>query len=110
MSVAASEIKLNLLRRHMDAVTWGEQFKRLAEARGVRLGSGKGDPSGKADTVSALSAELGVNARTAQRRIAAASLPEPEKQAIRDNKKTVTAALRDDKREKKRAAAKAGGG
>src|ERR1039458_5412712 len=43
-------LKLNILRRHMDPVTWGEQFKRLAAARGIKLGSGKGDPSGKADT------------------------------------------------------------
>ena len=51
---AASSFALNLKRRHLDPVTWDDMFMRYAEARGARLGSGKGDPTSKVDTVSAL--------------------------------------------------------
>jgi hypothetical protein len=36
--------------------------------RGVRLGNGQGDPTGKAATVAALAEELGVKPRTARHR------------------------------------------
>lgn len=62
-------IKLNLLRRQMGPVTWAETFRSLAQVRGVRLGRGKGDPSGKTATVAVLAEELGVPERTAQRRM-----------------------------------------
>lgn len=61
--------KINLLRRQLGPVEWAQQFRAMAEERGVRLGSGKGDPTGKADTVSALAGEVGVHPRTARRRM-----------------------------------------
>jgi len=68
----AHVIALNLKRRHLDPVSWGEFFMRYCEAQGARLGSGKGDPTGKADKVAALALELGVPERTARRRLEAA--------------------------------------
>ncbi len=55
----------------MDSITWAEAFEKLAEARGMldRLGSGKGDPTGKAATVAALAKEVGVPERTARHRL-----------------------------------------
>lgn len=73
---------LNLLRRHMGAITWAEAFKKLARARGLadRLVSSAGRPQNNADTVSALSQEIGVNPRTARRRLklAADLAPHPD--------------------------------
>jgi hypothetical protein len=62
-------LTLNLMRRHLGPISWAEGFKKLAEVRGMRLGSGKGDPSGRAATVAALAEEVGVPDRTAQYRM-----------------------------------------
>lgn len=64
-------LKINLLRRHMDEVTWAEAFRRLADARGVELGKRGPKPKGKAKTatVAELAAEVGVNERTARHRL-----------------------------------------
>jgi len=70
-------LRLNLLRRHLGPVAWAEAFRRLAEVRGVRLGQGaRNDRTSdtasevaKPADVAALAAELGVNARTARRRL-----------------------------------------
>jgi N6-adenosine-specific RNA methylase IME4 len=64
-------IKLNILRRHLGPVAWAEAFRQIAEARGIadRVGGKGGRPKGNADTVSALAAELGVDTRTARRRL-----------------------------------------
>jgi ParB-like chromosome segregation protein Spo0J len=64
-------LRLNLLRRHMGPVSWAEAFRRLAEVRGIadRISGKGGRPSANADTVSALSRELGVEPRTARRRL-----------------------------------------
>lgn len=63
-------LRLNLLRRHMGPVAWADAFRRLAESRGVadRIGT-PGRPAKNADTLSALSRELGVEPRTARRRL-----------------------------------------
>ncbi len=63
-------IKANLLRRHLGPVAWAEAFRGFAEARGAaeRIGNA-GRPGGNADTLSALSKELGVTPRTARRRL-----------------------------------------
>ena len=69
---AATEmaLRLNILRRHMGPVGWADAFRRLAEVRGVSERIGKaGRPIGNADTLSALSRELGVEPRTARRRL-----------------------------------------
>ncbi len=76
----ARRTALNLKRRHLDAVTWGEMFLRYAEARGLRLEErARNDLTGA--HVAAVAAELGVKARTAAYRVAAARLPEPRKEA-----------------------------
>lgn len=73
-------LKINLLRRHLGPIGWAKAFERFAEARGARLGSGKGDPSGKAATVAALAAEVGVPERTARwrRDLADQLIPHPD--------------------------------
>lgn len=68
-------IKLNLCRRQMPDVLWGRMFQQLCKAKGVKLGSGKGNlqaGKSKGDTMSSLASELGVDKRTAQRRMKAA--------------------------------------
>jgi 16S rRNA G966 N2-methylase RsmD len=69
---AATEtaLRLNLLRRHLGPIAWALAFRRLAELRGIadRIGA-PGRPAGNADTLSALSKELGVDPRTARRRL-----------------------------------------
>jgi SAM-dependent methyltransferase len=59
----------NLLRRHLNDISWAQGFKRYAALRGVRLGSGKGDPTAKAESAAALAVELGVKPRTARYRL-----------------------------------------
>lgn len=61
-------IKLNLARRHLDPWKWGEAFKKLLADRGVRSGT-QGQQKAKTDTVSVIAEELGVNERTARRRM-----------------------------------------
>ena len=61
-------LRLNLLRRHLGPVEWAHAFRRLAEARGIRLGT-PGRQGGKADSVAVFAAELGVSPRTARRRL-----------------------------------------
>jgi ParB-like chromosome segregation protein Spo0J len=62
--------RLNLLRRQMGPVAWAHAFRQLAEVRGIgdRIGAA-GRPGPNADTLSALSKELGVTPRTARRRL-----------------------------------------
>jgi ParB-like chromosome segregation protein Spo0J len=61
-------LRLNLLRRHLGPVEWAHAFRRLAEARGIRIGS-QGRQVGKTDSVAVFAAELGVTPRTARRRL-----------------------------------------
>jgi site-specific DNA-methyltransferase (adenine-specific) len=61
-------LRLNLLRRHLGPVEWAHAFRRLAEARGIRLGV-PGRQGRKADSVAVFAAELGVSPRTARRRL-----------------------------------------
>ncbi len=62
-------LKLNLHRRQLSEIAWAEGFRRLAKIRGLRLGSGKGDPNAKVETAAALALELGVKPRTARYRL-----------------------------------------
>lgn len=64
-------LRLNLLRRRLGPVSWAEAFRSLAGVRGLgdRLGGPGGRPTGNADSVAALAAELGVPPRTARRRL-----------------------------------------
>jgi hypothetical protein len=61
-------LRLNLLRRHLGPVEWAHAFRRLAEVRGIRIGS-QGRQGGKTDSVAVFAAELGVSPRTARRRL-----------------------------------------
>jgi hypothetical protein len=60
-------LRMNLLRRHLGPVEWANAFRKLAEARGIRVGSGR--QGGKTDTMAVLAAEMGVAPRTARRRL-----------------------------------------
>jgi N6-adenosine-specific RNA methylase IME4 len=68
-------IKINLARRHFDAIRWGRAFNLLREQRGIRPGRG-GDRKSTAavavDTMANLAAEVGVSERTARSRVAQA--------------------------------------
>ena len=94
-------IALNLKRRHLDPVTWGEMFMRYAEARGIRVGI-QGRQDEKTDTVSVLATELGVNERTARRRLAAARLPEALREQVRSGERTVRTATQEVHRQERR--------
>lgn len=65
-------IKINMLRRHLSAVAWGDAFQRLLSHRGVETGQGARNDKRTSDTVSEVAKELGVNERTARRRVKAA--------------------------------------
>ncbi len=63
-------LKINLLRRHLGPVAWADGFQKLATARGVQTGPGRPRlDHNNGVTVSQLAAELGVNERTAYRRL-----------------------------------------
>lgn len=64
-------LKINLLRRHLGPIAWADAFRRLAEARGVRLERGARNDRTSA-TVAEVARELGVAPRTARHRIAVA--------------------------------------
>src|SRR3990170_4019025 len=86
----AHVIALNLKRRHLDPVSWGEFFERYCEVKGVRLEErARNDLTG--DTLSAVAAELGVQPRTAFRRLEAARLPAEYREQVREGKKTLNA-------------------
>jgi len=94
--------KVNLARRHLEPVEWGQAFKRLLAERGVVRKRGP-----KAETISATVAEianeLGVAERTARHRMSQADkmelLPKKTQEAIRNRKTTVTKAKRAEKAE-----------
>ena len=64
-------LKLNLLRRHLGPVAWASAFRRLVESRGLRLGQGQRNDrrAATSDTVAEVARELGVEPRTARRRL-----------------------------------------
>jgi AraC-like DNA-binding protein len=64
---------------------WGRAFKKLCELRGVKLGSGKGNPQAtkrKEATLASLAQEVGVSERTAKRRLKAAREYNPNKPEV----------------------------
>ncbi len=61
--------KINILHRQLGTIGWAHAVREMAVGRGIRLGS---PGRQKADTLSALAAELGVSTRTARRRFALA--------------------------------------
>jgi N6-adenosine-specific RNA methylase IME4 len=64
-------IKINLARRHFDAIRWGRAFARLLEERGIHKGQGARNDHTSA-TVAEVAAEVGVPERTARARVAQA--------------------------------------
>lgn len=101
-------IKLNLARRHMDAVRWGKAFAMLLKVRGVRTSRGpKPADASNSATVAELATEVGVPERTARHRLAAAracdELPKPLREAVESGEKTLKEALREEKKAEKEA-------
>ena len=66
-------IKLNLARRHLDPVRWGQAFALLLAERGVGRKSGRPKADDNSATVAELVTEVGVPQRTAERRLALAA-------------------------------------
>jgi N6-adenosine-specific RNA methylase IME4 len=80
-------IKLNLCRRHLDPLRWGQAFKMLLEERGAKHGKGAGNRhTSRTATVAVLAKEVGVTVRTAERRLAMVDacekMPEPLKEKV----------------------------
>ena len=97
-------IKMNMARRHLDPIEWGQAFKRLLEERGVQRGKGKVNQHTVASaTVAEAAAELGVPERTARHRLAQADkmeeLPVEAQEAIRNRKTSITKVKRAEKAE-----------
>jgi N6-adenosine-specific RNA methylase IME4 len=66
-------IKINLARRHFDAIRWGRAFALLLEERGIKNGQGaRNDKNLTSATVAEVAAEVGVPERTARARVAQA--------------------------------------
>lgn len=99
-------IKINMCRRNMSGIVWGQSFKRLCEERGAAIGSkGGGDPDKHPATVAGCAEELGVPERTARHRVAQAeayeALPQEQQGAVDDGTKTLKDAAREERREAK---------
>jgi N6-adenosine-specific RNA methylase IME4 len=97
-------IKLNLARRHLAAYQWGEAFKLLLAEEGVERGkTGPKPASGIPDTMSEIAKAVGVNERTARRRMKQAdeyeALPKKKKAEVDSGEKSVRAAVREQNRE-----------
>ncbi len=60
--------KINMARRHLDPIEWGQAFKKLLAERGVVRGKGKRNELTSA-TVAEVADELGVAERTAEQRV-----------------------------------------
>ena len=106
-------IKLNLARRHLEPWQWGRAFKLLLEGRGVKTGQGSSAAKrhSQSDTVSEVAAELGVEERTARRRVRQAdvyeSLPAKARKAIERGEKTLVQVKREMKDQERAAKEKA---
>lgn len=69
-------LRLNMLRRQLGPVSWARGFEQLATLRGIRLGRGgdrRSTDSVSVGRVKELARELGVDPRTARRRLELAS-------------------------------------
>lgn len=92
-------LKLNLARRHLQPYEWGLAFKKLLEVRGVKTTRGPKHADGISDTVSEIASELGVEERTARRRLAQAdayeALPDEQQRQVANREATIRQAQRE---------------
>lgn len=68
---AKAALRLNLLRRQLDPLSWGLAYRKLLEVRGVGRGQGSRNDLTSA-TIAEVAKELGVSPRTATSRLALA--------------------------------------
>jgi hypothetical protein len=99
-------IKMNLARRHLDPLRWGQAFKLLLEERGVHTTRGPKPGGAISATVAEIADELGVPERTARHRVRQAeqyeALPAPLKAEVDAGGLTVPQAQRLVQRAQKR--------
>lgn len=65
-------IKLNLARRHLGAIQWGQAFGKLLEVHAIRTRRGTRNDRGTSATIAEVAEEVGVPERTARQRLAQA--------------------------------------
>jgi N6-adenosine-specific RNA methylase IME4/ParB-like chromosome segregation protein Spo0J len=97
-------LKMNLLRRQLDELSWADAFGRLARLRGVELGRGARNDRTSA-TVADVAAEVGVPERTARHRLQVAKLltGDPElAERVRANELSGSEAVRQRRQDAKR--------
>ena len=92
-------VKLNLARRHLDPVRWGQAFTLFLNGRGIPAGRGKVNQHTRASaTIAEAAAELGVAERTARYRMAQADayakLPSLLRKSVDAGEKTIVQAKR----------------
>lgn len=92
-------IKLNLARRHLDPLRWGQAFAKLLDIQGVRRGQGVRNDRSTSATVAEVASDVGVSERTARHRLKLLddfdSLPLRERKNVEQGDKTLKNALVD---------------
>jgi len=89
-------LKLNLLRRHLDPVSWAEAFARLLDERGVERGQGSSAAKrhSQSATLADIATEFGIAERTARHRLSLLDISEPDRESVRSGEMSVSQALR----------------
>lgn len=94
-------IMVNLARRHLDPIRWGQAFQRLLETRGISTGRGSRNDKQTSATVAEVAEDLGVPERTARHRLAQAKafeeLQPSEQGDVRSGDKTLSQIRREQK-------------
>ncbi len=103
-------IKLNLARRHLDPLRWGQAFAKLLDIQSVRRGQGVRNDRSTSATVAEVASDVGVSERTARHRLklldSFESLPLRERKNVEKGNKTLKNALVDAHRNRHKARAK----
>ncbi len=93
-------LKVNLCRRQLDPAQWGQAFRKLLDAMGLKTGRGARNDQTSA-TIAEVAAELGVCPRTAEYRLSQAraleALPDDEKSQVESGTITLPQARRANK-------------
>jgi len=103
-------IKINLARRHLDPVRWGQAFALLLEERGIETGQGSSAAKqhSQSATIADSAAEFGVSERTARSRLRKArqyeALPADVRADVDAGELTVPQATRQVERQERREA------